>query len=229
MATIKEHVYAIQNILNQGAKSDDSRLSNSLIEHYLNTVRALLLKREINKKQELGENNYQSFCLELTPTTFFDCTCIPEEFGCTILRSKQPLPSYISSKYKPAIDVRFIDGTKVDRGSYTSYKKSNASLTSSSTPTWFIYNRYLYITHTLRLKTILVRGLWENPSKLESYSNCENSKESCYDPSDDDFPIDTSLVSPMYNLTLQHLTPAYQFPFDTENNARAATITQDQE
>jgi hypothetical protein len=49
MATLKEHIYAIQKLLNRGAVSDDKPFPNRLVAHFLKNSRNILLKRKIER------------------------------------------------------------------------------------------------------------------------------------------------------------------------------------
>jgi len=49
MPTLKEHVYAIQKLLNKGSVTDDRPFPNRLIAHFLKTSRNILLKRKIER------------------------------------------------------------------------------------------------------------------------------------------------------------------------------------
>ena len=44
MAKLREHIYAVKNILERGLASDDSRLSEKLIAFLLKTARSQLIK-----------------------------------------------------------------------------------------------------------------------------------------------------------------------------------------
>lgn len=229
MATKRQHIYAILRILNQGDVTDDSSFTPREVEHHLNMARGLLLKRRMDRKHVLSDSNYQTYCDTMVPSKFFDCDCIPFEFNCTILRTSKPIPDYITSQDGISIEVRNpLSGDLIDYASLSSTRLSKHSLTASKIPTWFIHNKHLYLTKTLTLDTVTIRLIPENPDMLRKYQNCDGSGV-CYDPENDDYPIDTDLVQPMYKLTLEMLTPAFNAPKDTENNARAAVINNDRE
>ena len=92
MATLKEHVYFIQNIINKGPRSDDARYSNRFIAHALKQTRSLLLKRKIDKYHALSPQNYLTVCVPLELSSYHDCTCIPDVFDCKVLKSTCELP-----------------------------------------------------------------------------------------------------------------------------------------
>lgn len=57
--TLLEHVYAIRNILAHGPVSQDFRLSDRLISHYLQVARARLIEQKIDKYHFISEQSYQ--------------------------------------------------------------------------------------------------------------------------------------------------------------------------
>lgn len=227
MATIKDHSYAILTTLNPGGISDDNIFPIKLIEQYMNINRNLLTKRKADRGQLLSDSSYLTFCIELEPARFHDCSCVSYEHDCLILKSKLPIPNNLSTKDRELIDIRFIDGTKIDETSYSIFKESKHSLTGKNTTTWFRYNGYIYITGTLDLKVVLGRIVPENPDDISRFRQCD-SDESCYTEVSN-YPIDSDLVMPMYQMTIEQLTVMLKLPQDDENNARAANLQKDEE
>lgn len=235
--TRDEHVYAVQNLINRGAMSDDTRFTNRLVHHFLKVSRALLVKRKLDKYHHLNEENYQSICMPLIKTTFHDCECVPN-LDCMILRSKYKLPKQVDARWDSVLKVYFFDGRPIGKTSVSTHTKSEYSRSSLSEDRfdkifYFLYNGYLYITGTLNLAGILVNGLFEDPDDLTQYTLCADdgveTSDPCYDPETDSFPIDAELVYPMYEMTLNMLGIGNKHPEDNENNARATQIVRDQE
>lgn len=226
MATSREHIYAILNIYNAGPSSDDSIIPEPLVLHYMNVTRSLLLKRKADKGA-LSDRNKQSFCLDLVPSKFFDCSCIMPEHNCIILRARQPLPEYLSTKDKALIEVRLLDGTVLNQTSYTTLKKASFSRTGENKISWFIFNSFLYVVGSLKLEKIVVSGVFDDPLSVSKFVNCEEGG-SCYDDLSA-YPIEPDLIHPMYTMVLDMIIPTKNLPQDDENNARNSTIVQDEE
>lgn len=220
--TRKEHIYAIQNLRNKGPKSDDSRISNRLVSHFLNVSRARVIKQKMDKQNFISDLNRQSFCMPLELTTYYDCSCVPDEAKCQILRSEKKIPKDIVLHMGTSIRVKTIDGSKIDRGTPVSHKHSQYSLTNATTLKWFIENSYLYILGSLTLPTVVIEGVWEDPDLLVGYTSCSDSTDSqpCYDPDSDEFPLDSELVDPVYRLTLEFLAVSDKYPEDLRNDAK---------
>lgn len=230
--TRDEHVYAIQNLLNAGSPSDDNRITNRLVYHFLKVVRARLVKQKADSHNFIAEDNYQSLCMPLIKTTFHDCDCVPNS-ECLILRSKYKIPKQLVPYMGSALQVYFFDGRSIGRISVPSASKLEFSLIEEDKIAFFFHDGYIFITGTLALKAIQIYGVFENVEDLADFTICdvegEDTTDSCYDPETDEFPIDGDLVFPMYQMTMNILNVGKQMPEDNENNARSTTITQDKE
>ena len=66
MATIKEIVYDIKNLMRGGMQSDDELISDRQIEFQINTLRAQFIRQDINKRRSISDNIKQLIhCLEV--------------------------------------------------------------------------------------------------------------------------------------------------------------------
>lgn len=228
--TILEHVYAIQNIINKGAKSDDARLSNELVLHYMNVSRVLLLKREADKRKAHNPANFQGLCIPLCESNWIDCCNYPTDLDCPILKSTIKIPRAMTGRTNLYIKVSYFSGKEIGRTTHRSFRYNEYSLTKKDKPGWFILNDYLYIAgvpHN-KLKAVWVDALFEDPTAIADITTC-NDGEACYDPDTEDYPIDGHLIEPMYKMTLQYLSNAFRFPEDNANNARSTETTNDRE
>lgn len=230
--TRNQHIYAIKNLINKGIASDDSRITNSLILHYLSSARSLLLKRKLDKDHNISEHSYIRICVELVKDTYHDCNCIPDQLGCQILRSKCKIPSDVLTRWGKGITVKSVNGQVIDKTSITQNDLAQHSLSGAGDQVgWFIEDSYLYILNTLTLPMVIVKGIWADPTAVDNYCGCEDSDNDgpCYDPNKDEFPIDPELVMPMYEMTMSFIRQAFGFPEDNENNTRDTQVTNERE
>lgn len=231
MATLQEHVYAIQNIINRGPKTDDARVSDRLVEHFLKVSRSRLLRQKIDKGHNISELNYATICFPLQSEEYDDCDCLPDDVSCQVLKSTCKIPRYLVGSRVNNLIVEFINGTIVPRGNVTLGNLAQYSISGSfSEPFWTIQNQRLLIFNNDRLPLVLVRAIWEDPSDIVNFCDCTNLDEDvpCYDPREDEFPIDPDLVDPMYRLTMEMLGLLNQYPEDTLNNAANVRNTESQ-
>lgn len=224
--TRTEHVYAIQNIINGGPVTDDTRFSNRLIEHFLKISRSVLLKRKLDKERNVAATSYQTLCMPLELVNYHDCDCMPIDSDCKILRSVNKIPKYITPNNPAgsALRVEYLDGRNIGQISLSSFSNKQHSRTPQEVVTFFIRDSYVYVVGTTQLRLVLVTAIFEDPEKLEEYSDCgdnlEDTGEPCYVTDTHDFPIDSELVGAMYEMTLQFLGISTKYPEDTANNAR---------
>jgi len=238
MATRLEHIYAIQNQYHRGSKPDDAKYpSNRLVEHFLNTMRALLVKRKQDKHYTISPMTYQTVCIPLEVSSYEECSCLDEEIlplleDCTLLKSKCPLPSEITSRWGTSIDVKYLNGNPVPRTSMTSNKYAPYSLAGAGqVEGWFIGdNSYLYVINSSMLQVVLARALWENPADLDGYCDCNeitigggsngSGSTTCHDSLTEEYPIDAELVEPLYSMVMDKLYRSQALPIDNMNDGR---------
>lgn len=223
MATLKEHVYAIQNIINHGPQSDDNRFSNRLIAHFLKSARSVLIKRKLEKMVALSDLTYQTICVPLVPSTYHDCNCIADTFDCQVLKSTCPIPKDIVSRNQSSIVTRNVLGQKIDSINISRNDLAKFSYSNRTPKTgWLIENGHLLLLNTdLTLPMVLLTAVWEDPEAVTNYCGCVDQEITpCYNALTQAFPMDADLVMPMYEMTLQLMGVAQKYPEDNLNNTK---------
>ena len=222
MASINEHMYSIRGIISRGVSSDDSRITNSLIEHSLNMARATLLKQRMDKFDDISESNYQPICITLQDSNPTECSLpftLPNE--CMVKKSTAKIPLRITARWGSPSRVRFLDGRRI--GNLTQAQAFDAQYSLSRPDlkaSYFFQEQYLYILGDKNLKKVRLWDLFEDPKDADDISSCPVDTEA--------WPIDSDLVIPLYQLTLQLMGIAYNFPEDAMNDARDVAPPQPQ-
>lgn len=228
MILISEAIQRIKSLYNKGVQSDDSRLSSRHIYNKLLSVRSRLIYQKVNKKQKLSQWVYQTLpCVELIKAPIHECPCIPSG-KCVILRTKYKLPKPISSLDKDIIQsVSSLDGSTIfNETTFETEKYTKGNKYTSTKPHYYIRNEYLYITDTKSLEAITITGLFDDPVAVEEHpSYCEDKTScpecECKSAIDREFPIDSDLIDPMIELSLQELIEVFsQMREDQTNDAR---------
>lgn len=224
MATLQHHQFFIQNLLNKGAMSDDSRFTNRLIAHALKQARNRLLKIKLDKYDFISDSNYQAICVPLEKQPYYDCSCITDNNSCDILKSVNVLPKDLVAKWGSSIEVYQLNGHSIPYISPITNVYAPYSITNSdkSRKGWFIENGHLCILNNSKLKLVVIRAIWEDPEEAFNYSSCEE----CNLSMNEQFPIDGELVFPMYQLTLELLGVAMKVPEDDRNDSKAVESIQ---
>lgn len=229
---INEHISHIQSVINKGNPSDDRRVSDEHIYHLMNVYRARLIWEKQNKFYKLSPFNYQYIhCIPLEEAELNECECY--KTGCVVLKSKYILPNILSYRNNMLIKITLLDGTPVSQSSIAKVKYRKYKKTNKDSFVWFIHDKKLVIIGDNRLKTVAVSAIFEDPSKLAELSECDsegvNTGFKCFDIMNEEYPIDSEMVSAMYQMILNDLGMLYKYPQDDENNAKSTEITNDKE
>lgn len=221
---LKNHVYAVRNILSKGTASKDTSFSLRLIAHYLNVARALLTEQKADKYTYISEQSFQSLCVPLELGSFHNCCDYPGA-NCQVLKSVSPLPKFLNTRWGDFAKVMTLSGEVISKGSPTMNKY--AAYTVSNNPpkaSWFIHDNHLFVLNNKFLEVILLNSLFDNPTEITQL-NCSNTGDVCEDWLDAEYPIDPDLISPMYQLTLQFFTTSFNLPKkDVENDVSDSQV-----
>lgn len=208
---LSELISRVQNLYSRGVESDDTALSPRHIYNKLLSVRSLLITQKINKKRRLGDWAYQLLpCVEMIEVDSSLCPCSPPS-GCTVKRSKLPLPKALNSIFSPGVEgVYTSDFSR--RFSHTTrksleYIKGNRYTKKGDK--YIIENDYLYAYGESIPKILMVKLLLENPLEDISSYDCSSFSRAqlgeCKSPLDLDFPLDPEMIEPLIQMTSQEL------------------------
>ena len=215
--TLREHVYAVKNLLASGPPPDDFRYSNALIAHYLEITRGLLIERKADKYIPLSPQSFQSWCVDLIKASYHNC-CETPASTCQLLRSTNKIPKFLTTRFGDLSKITDLNGNPLSKTTPTMQRLSEFSITNRDPkPGYFIHDNYLYIVANTSLAKVLMNNVFLTPSEVENY-NCPASDTTCPDPLDVDFPIDADLIAPMYEMSIKFLS--LTSPQDYENDAR---------
>ena len=218
--TLRTHVYAVRNLMSKGAASDDTSFSLRLIAHFLRITRGMLIEQKANKYHSISEQSYQSLCLNLEESNYHNC-CEGPDTKCKLLRSTIKLPRFLTTRWGDLTKVMTLDGKVLSKTSMSTNKFSRYSLTNSDPkPGWFIHDNYLYIINNKHLQKVLLNSLFDNPEEIDSI-NCSSAETPCVEFLETEFPVDSELIPPMYELTMKFLVNSLALPpKDNENDAK---------
>lgn len=204
--------------------SIESSFSYELYTDLINEQRALFIRNEYNKNRTVDPYIIQDLnCIELELVDPIQC-CVSVPTGCKVLRTKLQIPNTIEYYFtKGIVSVGPSDIMKprfllID---YSRVPFVGHGRTTQKSIYAFIYDKYMYIfskntTHFL-MTNINLRGVFENPTELGSFTNCQN--QSCW-TSSDPYPINQWMWAYMKQTILQQLIQKMQqFPLDDSNNA----------
>lgn len=233
MATLNEHVYAVQHLLNAGPVSQSRKYPDRLVAHFLKSSRSILLKRKIERGTWISEQNYVTICVPLEKVEYADCPgCNLPDTGCTLYRSTITIPRSIVVKHKDTFRVRTITGTIVSRFTLTNNQYDGYSNASDENfMGWFIVGERLYILSDNPITLVLLELIPEDPEEISDLDPCKDPTEDapCILSSQETFPIDGDLVDAMYDMTMKRLLVSERLPQDNVNNSKYTETIQDKE
>lgn len=201
-----------------GVPSDESRLSWRRAYSALLSARNLLLSQEAKKRQRVNRWNYQTLCVEMMNAPLNECPGLPA-IGCTILRSKLPLPRPLTDYGRHLINsVASFDGNTVfSEIEYEAKKYQSGNKFTSTKPDFYVRNGYIYITTKSKPSIIMVEGVFENPLLAQDFpSACGENPYTCIPYLERDFPVDSDMIPTIVELAIKELGSKKEY--DKTNN-----------
>lgn len=218
---ISNAISRLQISLNGGVPSNDSRYSSEFLYSNLITMRAKRLRQKLDQSAHLSHENFTTIdCLPLELGTFADCPCYTSD--CKILRSKYEIPSLIGSRIGNFIKLYTLDGIEINETSPSKVQLKKYRKTQSKDLAYYFHKNRLYIIGSTSLKVVMLVAIFFDPVELSSLPKCNTEGTPlsipCFNPEEEDFPMDQELYEDVEQMLLQKLVALYQIPPDTQNN-----------
>lgn len=211
--TLKQIADAVQDRLrNYNDTSDDSDISTEAIVFDILNLRALYLRREINKSRSLKTFEQDLGCLDLQTIDKSECpNFLAHE---TVKRTVQKLPKFVRRRNKEAItfvgDVNKTRRIALDDTFMMEWNQFN-KYTGHETKAYYL-NDYMYVDNCEGIKAINVRGVIEDPTT-------ELIGPGAFDLETDDFPLPADLVTQLIeDVTKSHMQTSEQTFEDIVND-----------
>lgn len=189
--------------------SNTSLYPDQYLHALISNYRALLLKREMDKNQELSIFNYQTFCYELETTKFHDCSCV--NVGCDVLKTIHTVPEFITP-----LQIMFLDGRSIMYATPEQVKENKYSKSKKDKVAYYYQNDKIILFNTLSQKVILIRGVFADLSNIHDY--CLDNGSSCFDITTSDYPLDTDFISVIIKMIKEDIFATKRAPDDKTNN-----------
>ncbi len=213
MATRKEIIYNILNILQGGRISDDMSISYRQIGFIFDYKRAQYIRQDQTKNWFDLDMIYQDLgVLQMEEVDSAECCCF--ESGCTIYRTVKEIPEVLRFKLKYAIKVNAINKTKrfevvlPERFEFIGYTKFGRL-----TEAVFFLNNRLY---TQDIAALNVRAVLADPLDAQGFQ-CGDGE--CF-TDDMEYPLPADMITLITNDILStELKILMGMAQDLENNA----------
>ena len=221
MATIKEIVYDIKNLMRGGIQSDDELISDRQIEFQINTLRAQFIRQDINKRRSISDNIKQLIhCLEVEPVPASVCGLNTGEL---IMRSKLKVPNAIETSHSDLITAIGPTGILSVNFHMIPYNRAPWARTNKYTKQMtcaFLLDSFIYIVgpEVELLEKVKVEGVWQDPRDIGNYLKDDGTPS--YDAEVEEYPISTSMLDLIkQQMIASNMQPFLQTPADTTNNS----------
>jgi hypothetical protein len=208
--------------------SSESIFTELYYTDLINEQRALLIRNEYNKNRSIDPNIQQTIgCLELELVDPTVC-CFTVPGLCKVLRSVLPIPNTIEFyNSKGLTSVGPVDLTK-PRYSYIDFARVpfiGHGRTTKNTIYVFLLDNYLYVISNnisfISTKYITIRGIFEDPTVLEDFCNCDGS--CCWSPNDI-YPMNSWMWVYAKDMIVQKLLRKKSIRQDDSNDGKDGLI-----
>jgi len=223
MATIKEIVYDLKNMIRGGMQSDDEIISDRQIEFQVNSLRAQFIRQDFNKRRSISDNIKQLIhCVDLEVVSGDTCGLNKD---LSILRSKMQIPNAIETSHSDLITAVGPTGVLSTNFHLIPYNRAPWAGSTKYTKQMtfaFVLDNFVYVfgPGTEYLEKIKIEGVWQNPKDIEKYKDSHGNLS--HDSETDEYPLSISMLDLIkQSMLAQNLQPFMQAPTDISNNAKS--------
>ena len=195
MATIKEIVFDLKNMIRGGMQSDDEIISDRQIEFQVNSLRAQFIRQDINKRRSISDNIKQIIhCLEMEQVPASVCGLPGDEI---VVRSKGKIPNAIETAHQDLITAIGPSGVLSTNFHMIPYNRAPWARNNRYTKRMtfaFLLDSFVYVIgpNSNMLETIKVEGVWQNPREISNY--LDSNGMPAYDVENNEYPLSTSML-----------------------------------
>lgn len=223
MVTKRKLTYDIINTIRGGKQSDDENISHRQVGFWIDNTRSLLIRRDLEKGRSVNPDLIQTICSEVIEVDAAECGCLTA--GCTILRTKEKIPTALEVHNKNMImrvGPAVVGSTPFSFISYERAQFSGNNKYTKHITKAFLHNGYIYLigdSSKLKfLKYIAIDLVMEYPEEAANFQFCDTN-EPCYTV-DSTYPISAWMIEPLkemiFNLNVRLAASA---PTDNQGNA----------
>jgi len=218
MSTIRETVSRIRNIFK--AVREDAFLTDRMIYSVTVKYSKLILKRNSNENKLMLMDNMFEYLphVDLIPVDRIEAECSGLRTGCTIMRTKYPLPKVVMGTVGPLLRaITSIDGGDsfhaVSPSIYVVMTKSTNFKYNKRHYYWY-KNGHLYFPD-INWEAVSVEGLFEG--LIDGFCSDETN---CTLMQDRPFPIQDHLFSEIEQMVMQELMTLAKIPVDGTDDSQ---------
>mgnify|MGYP001560085500 CR=1 FL=1 len=220
MITLRKLVSDIRLIASSGPTSQDFRISDRQIAHWIGECRAILISQAMSKRedaQDVWQQTIPKIELQLVDKSrASDLTT-----DCNILKSLLPIPGTIDGT-ENYFSITGIDDTQITPAHMFNAKYKKFNKFTSKKSNWYIKDSYLFIENTTAdgnmLKYVSGTGIFEDPKELNAFKTAIG--EILWDW-DSEYTVTAKLANAITDIIIKtKVLPLVQSIADPQNNAK---------
>jgi len=216
--TARKLVNDIRLIASSGPTSQNFRISDRQIYHWINECRATLISQAMSKREDAQDVWQQTIPkIELSLVDRSRATDLTTD--CYILKSNLAIPGTIDGT-ENYFSITGVDDTQITPANMFNAKYKKFNKFTGKKATWYIKDSYLFIENTTgnMLKYVSATGIFEDPEDLNDFKTAED--EVLWDW-DSEYPITAKLANIITDIVIKtKVLPLVQSIGDTQNNAK---------
>lgn len=220
--TINQYISDLRQLIKENGR-DDNVYTDPFLYSLLNGARSTLLEQNSNKLNHISEWDWQQFPIKLIPDKSHLVGCIIP--GCDILRSQYKIPRALLTNMKSMFDISTFDYTLINFGSEQDFQNTKYDDIKKKTTSASIINDYLIIWNNLKLKMVLLNGIWEDVLEWQNIPQCDNegnfTTENCFDIRTSELKISRTLQLAIYQMVMEKLGISFKLNEDITNDSNS--------
>lgn len=215
--TLLEVIYSVKERLQINTDDRSFDVTDEFILFTYEGKRAIVLSRMYNSAKAVNQAIVQHYKVEMEKVDRSICPIVP--VGCTILRSKEPLPALLY--LHRGIFISRVGSLDIASKGYTMIEYDRvpfafSGVINAKKPIFaFVTGNYLYIFSKNKVvnlfDNVAISGVFEQPSKIMLSSNCASNCNS--------YPMSLDYHEMVIEIVVKDLTIKYQIPTDIENDS----------
>lgn len=223
MATLRQLVFDLKNIIRAGQQSDDELIGDRQVEFWVHNTRSMLINQDIAKHRSISDNIIQSLgCVSVSAVDASACCGITVD--CTVIRTNVAIPNPIETNQKDLITR--VGPADLTAPSYNLIPYQRASWAGRGRWTKkslfaFLHDNFVYVLGEKSglIQRINIQGVFEDPTQVSTFNNCAG--QVCYND-EMEYPVSAKHIELMKQMILQNnFKIAAYAPTDVSGDTKA--------
>jgi hypothetical protein len=218
---VETHIDYVRRKLKE--TSDDTYFQDEEIYKALVDARALVIERKLEKGKQYPEYMYQTICMLLCLDRYSDCNCVPAEYDCMVLKTKNEIPDAFFNGYTTLVRITTLSGEEISETTEQQARLRKYRKTRNNSLYYVLANKRgtIFNSPQNKLKAIKLRGLFIDPVGAGMAAGCPDELGECVSVTGTGFGTKASDNIDIYDMAIKSLLIMKQLPDDLSNDAES--------